>query len=132
MDQVDEKIVEWHDHNNKKFNLFKDRINEFHKYVDEDKQTKEYIYETRLQELKALEIKIQERFEQETAARRDMEKRLAGIVEDRFAALKSDVAKESRNRFESIEHLKNCLENDFPKLQEVIRAEGVEREDNDA
>ena len=61
-----------------------------------------------------------------------MEKRLLGIVEDRFSALKNDVSKESRNRFESIEHLKNCLENDFPKLQEVIKTEGIEREDNDA
>lgn len=60
-----------------------------------------------------------------------MDKRLLGIVEDRFAALKSDVSKESRNRYESVEHLKNCLENDFPKLQEVIKTEGIEREDND-
>lgn len=45
-----------------------------------------------------------------------MDKRLGGLVEDRFAALKADVSKESRNRYESVEHLKNCLENDFPKL----------------
>ena len=50
------------------------------------------------------------------ASCREMEKRLLGIIEDRFSALKNDVSKESRNRFESIEHLKNCLENDFPKL----------------
>lgn len=61
-----------------------------------------------------------------------MEKRLLGIVEDRFTALKNDVSKESKNRYESIEHLKNCLENDFPKLQEVIKTEGLEREDSDA
>jgi hypothetical protein len=60
-----------------------------------------------------------------------MEKRLVAIVEDRFAALKQDVAKESRNRYESVEHLKQCLENDFPKLQEVIKTEGLEREEND-
>ena len=61
-----------------------------------------------------------------------MEKRLLGIIEDRFSALKNDVSKESRNRYESIEHLKNCLENDFPKLQEVVKTEGIEREDSDA
>jgi hypothetical protein len=60
-----------------------------------------------------------------------MEKRLIGLVEDRFTALKTDVSKESRNRYESVEHLKSCLENDFPKLQEVIKTEGIEREDND-
>jgi len=60
-----------------------------------------------------------------------MEKRLFSIVEERFTSIKADVTKESRNRYESIEHLKNCLENDFPKLQEVIKSEGVEREEND-
>jgi hypothetical protein len=49
-------------------------------------------------------------------ARRDMEKRVLGAIEDKFSQLKGDIAKESRNRYESVEHLKNCLENDFPKL----------------
>jgi hypothetical protein len=48
VDLVDEKIIVWHDSNNKKFNQFKEKINEFHKYIDEDKQQKEYLYETRL------------------------------------------------------------------------------------
>ena len=60
-----------------------------------------------------------------------MEKRLLALIEDRFTSLKTEVAKETRNRFESVEHLKNCLENDFPKLHEVIKAETLEREDND-
>jgi hypothetical protein len=124
-------VLDWHDSNNKKFNIFKDRINEFTKYIEEDKLAKEYSHETRLQELKALEIKIQERFEQENVARREMEKRLFQVIEDRFSALKTDVTKESRNRYESVEHLKSCLENDFPKLQEVIKTEGVDREEND-
>ena len=115
-DMVDEKIIDWHEANSKKFNVLKERINEFHKYIDEDKQAKEFIYEARMQELKNLETKILERFEQENAARKEMEKRLLGIVEDRFTSLKTDVSKESRNRYESIEHLKSCLENDFPKL----------------
>ncbi len=49
-------------------------------------------------------------------ARRDMEKRLLAVVEERIGGLKGEVQKESKNRFESIEHLKQCLENDFPKL----------------
>lgn len=61
-----------------------------------------------------------------------MEKRLIAIIEDRFGALKGEVSKESRNRYESVEHLKQCLENDFPKLQEVIKTEAVEREEGDS
>jgi len=44
--------------------------------MEEDQLAKEYYHEARLQELKVLEAKIQERFEQENAAKRDMEKRL--------------------------------------------------------
>lgn len=55
MDNVDDNIIEWHEANSKKFNAFKERLNEFHKYIEEDKQAKEYVYEARIQELKNLE-----------------------------------------------------------------------------
>ena len=58
IDQTDDKIIEWHESNNKKFNAFKEKISEFNKYINEDKQSKEYQYEQRLAELKALEVKI--------------------------------------------------------------------------
>jgi hypothetical protein len=45
IEQSDDKIIEWHESNNKKFNTFKEKINEYHKYIDDDKQQKEYIYE---------------------------------------------------------------------------------------
>jgi len=45
--------------------------------------------------------------------------------------LKNEVCKESRERYESVEQLKVCLENDFPKLQEMIKTETVTREHSD-
>lgn len=42
IDQVDDKILEWHDSNNKKFNVFRERINEYHKFIEEDKLAKDY------------------------------------------------------------------------------------------
>ena len=45
IDQTDDKIIEWHESNNKKFNGFKEKISEFNKYINEDKQAKEYQYE---------------------------------------------------------------------------------------
>lgn len=63
IEQVDDKINDWHESNNKKFNIFKDRINEYSKYIEEDKLAKEYQHESRMQELKGLEQRIQERFD---------------------------------------------------------------------
>ena len=61
--KVDDQIIDWHEGNNKRFNGFKDRINEYHKYIEEDKAQKEIVYEARMQELRTLEQKIQERFD---------------------------------------------------------------------
>lgn len=53
------------------------------------------------------------------------------MIEDKFSALKSEVSKESRNRYESIENLKSYLENDIPKLNETIKLEQDKREEGD-
>lgn len=50
-----------------------------------------------------------------------MESRLLSVIDDRFKNLKNEVCKESRTRYECVEQLKICLENDFPKLQEMIK-----------
>lgn len=45
--------------------------------------------------------------------------------------MKVEIAKESRNRYDSIESLKNYLENDIPKLQGMLKFEQSEREEAD-
>lgn len=81
--------------------------------------------------IKLLEQKIMERFNQETQIREEIGKKLFTIIEDKFSALKVEISKESRNRYESIENLKSYLENDVPKLNEMIKAEQERREEGD-
>jgi len=38
-----------------------------------------------------------------------MEKRLAKLMDDRFAKLRNSLAEESKTRHETLENLKNCL-----------------------
>ena len=45
--------------------------------------------------------------------------------------MKIEISKESRNRYECIENLKTYLENDFPKLQGLVKFEQGERQSND-
>ena len=45
-----------------------------------------------------------------------MEKRLTRLIAEKFGSLRSKLGTESRERFDVLENLKNCLENDFPKL----------------
>jgi hypothetical protein len=81
--------------------------------------------------IKLLEQKIFERFNQETQIREEIGKKLLTIIDDKFNALKVEISKESRNRYESIENLKGFLENDIPKLHEFIKSESERREEGD-
>ena len=85
-----------------------------------------------MNDVRGLESRILERFDTEVASRREMEKRLFSVVEERTTTLRNELAKESKNRYDSIEHLKQCLENDFPRLQEALKNESIEREEADA
>ncbi len=99
--------------------------------IEEDKSFKEQMNDMRAQEIKLLEQKIHERFDQEVAARKDLERRMLALIDQKVSGMRGDIAKESKIRYENIEHLESCLEGDFPKLQEEMRNEANEREELD-
>ena len=41
-------------------------------------------------------------------------------------AIEYDIQLESKNRAESIQHIKQCLQNDFPRLQQILDKEQEE------
>ena len=79
-----------------------------------------------------MEMLISEKLLHEQQARRDMETRLVLHIEEKFKGLREQVCRESRARYESVEQLKGCLQNDFPKLQEMIKEETGQRTQGDA
>ena len=84
-----------------------------------------------MQDVRSLEGKIYEWFDQELQSWRDSERKLFSLIEERTNGLWNELSKESKTRFDSIEHLKACLENDFPWLQDSIKTEAAEREEAD-
>ena len=76
----------------------------------------------------ALESKMAQKFSLERQADLEMEKRLNSVITERFQSLRTELAKESKQRFDILENLKNCLENDFPKLNEEIKLEIYQRD----
>ncbi len=107
------------------------QITKITKQIEEENQKAENLLENKNHYIKLLEQKIFERFNQETRIREEIGKKLLTIIDDKFNALKVEISKESRNRYESIENLKGFLENDIPKLQEFIKSEGERREEGD-
>ena len=60
-----------------------------------------------------------------------MEKRVSEHLNMRFNQLRGQLGDETKQRFDTLENLKNCLENDFPKLNDQIKMESMQREEGD-
>lgn len=95
------------------------------------RQEREYEESAFTSELTSLEAKIAQKFQDERQAELDMEKRLADIMNERFGNLRTMLAEESKTRYDTLENLKTCLENDFPKLNDEIKMEVMQREQGD-
>ena len=101
-------------------------------YLNKDKRSKEDLLRQKREELAQREQEIAEKFNIQEKQRYDMEKVITKVIEEKTMAVQSDLQTESKNRLESIEHIKNCLKSDFPKLEDLIRRELEDREEGDA
>ena len=125
---VDDKVTDWHHLDQKRFVLLQERLSASIEYVETYRQERDYEEGAFTSELTSLEAKIAQKFADERQADLDMEKRLNALMNDRFQQLRSQLAEESKTRYDTLENLKNCLENDFPKLNDEIKMEVMQRE----
>lgn len=117
--------------NFKTFSQTKEQIAKLIQSIEEDKQYYESMYENKTQYITMLEFKLMERFDNESQERREVERKLLSQVEDRYNILKNELAKESRNRNESIDNFTFYLESEVPKIVEQMKNEQVDREEGD-
>ena len=111
--------------------LLQERLAASVSYVETYRQEREYEESAFTSELSSLEARIAQNFADERQADLEMEKRLSNLMNDRFAQLRSQLAEESKTRYDTLENLKSCLENDFPKLNDEIKLEVMQREQGD-
>ena len=131
MSFVDDKVTDWHHSDQKRFVLLQERLAATVQYVETYRQERDYEESAFTSELTSLEARIAQKFAQERQADLDMEKRLTQLMNDRFSQLRGNLAEESKTRYDTLENLKNCLENDFPKLNDEIKMEVLQREQGD-
>ncbi len=119
--EIDEKLNETNEQTIKKFSIVKDNVSIFiisiklkldkiQKQIDFDRTKSETLVEEKNKYIKSFEAKINDRFNYESEIRKEIERRFVNLVEDKFNALKIEISKESRSRYESIENLKSFLE----------------------
>ena len=81
--------------------------------------------------LKKMEGKIFEKFDYELTCKKEIEIKNSDHLEDKFNIIKSDLQKESKTRYDSIENLEYYFEKELPKIQEAFKVEQNEREESD-
>ena len=128
---LEEKVSDWNQTDKKRFVLLNERLLSYLQYVESYKAEKEFQEQTFANNLSALEARIAQKFMQERQADQEMEKRLTRLIADKFNGLRQKLGDESRERFDVLENLKVCLENDFPKLALEIKQEVKARERGD-
>ena len=99
--------------------------------MDTYRQERDYEESAFVSELSSLEARIAHKFSEERQADLDLEKRMMLLMNDRLSQLRGNLADESKTRYDTLENLKNCLENDFPKLNDEIKMEVMQREQGD-
>jgi hypothetical protein len=124
-------MVEGNEMNFKTFSGVKEQITKIIQNIEEDKQKYESSYESRTQYITMLEFKLMERFDSESQERKDMERRVIGLIDERHSVLRNELAKESKNRNESVENFTFYLESEVPKIVEQMKGEQMDREEGD-
>jgi len=128
---LEEKITEYVESNNKRVNLLRDQIQKIQRMLEEEKDHREQVLQAKYRDMANLETKFSQLIEGEINARKESDSRLIRLVDERFNGLRTELVRESKLRAENIDLVNNTLEADLPKLNEAIRVEGNEREEVD-
>jgi hypothetical protein len=110
LNTLDERSSEANETSFKTFTQVKDQMTRIMQTIEEDRQKYEASFEARTQHISMLEFKLLERFDAEGQERKDMEKRLFNLVDDRYGLLRSELSRENKNRNESIDNFTFYLE----------------------
>ena len=84
-----------------------------------------------MQNLHNLAEKVVSRFENEVRMRKEMERKALLLIEERYTFLLNVLAKEEKNLNESLENFQKIIDTDIHKIQDSLKDEQIEMNDND-
>ncbi|EGR27632.1 hypothetical protein IMG5_192870 [Ichthyophthirius multifiliis] len=116
---------------NKKISNLKEEIFRLQKVVEDNSKSYEFQLESRNKEINNLDLKLSQKLEYEILSRRESESKQIRYLEEKVNFLRADISTETRIRTELLNQLNSTLESDLPKLYEIVKSEGAEREECD-
>lgn len=114
----------------RKFNLIQEQINTMMERIEEDKVFQKEMALLRNQEMEQMQRDTDQFFKAEMVARKETEKNLMKVIDEKTMGLREMINKESKVRFSNIEDLEETLQRDFPLLQTQIKQQQQTREQN--
>ena len=110
------------------FYSLKEEINKLVAQIETDMISSRNLYELKEQQINNIEAKFVEKIEKAYKEGKETEKRLLSYIDETHINLKSELNKEKEVREQSIQYLNSCVNNDIPKLHEMINQETKEAE----
>lgn len=98
------------------------------KIVEENSKSFEYQIDSRNKEILQLDSKLTQKLETEIIQRRDAENKQIRYLEEKTNFLRTDISTETKIRSEILNSLNSTLEQDLPRLYDIVKSEGSERE----
>ena len=115
--QLEDKFDSIIDQTEKNFDtLLNDKLSSVESYLDKERTSKQEIIKLKKQAIFERKRDIKSIFEAAENHRKEIGNKINKLVNDKEKAIEEDIELETKNRFESIQHIKTCLQNDFPKL----------------
>lgn len=101
------------------------------KLLEEERQNREFLAETKLKELEGIDERLASRLSQASSARQEGEERLLKYIDEKFSILHADLHFEGSSREKDIDKTSRGVEENLSKLNEAIKIATIEREEND-
>jgi len=124
---IEDKLTESSDTYLLKLTTLKEQINKTQNKIEDEQDSRDNYMEAHDKAIKTLELKIFEKFENESNLRKEMDKRITAIIDDKLTQLKIEMEKVSSQRDEDTNALNSTLQSEIPKIQEAIKIEEAER-----
>ena len=126
-----DRLIDFTEDSTSKFQAVKEQLNKLVNQIEQQNNTIDASYDEKMQYLHMLEEKVVEKFEQEAKMRKEMERKALLLIEERYTFLINELTKEEKNRNESLENFQRIIDTDIPKIQESLKDEQLEMNEND-
>jgi len=125
---LDDRLSAWQNMGAKKFNVVKDQLVVFRDELGAETLKRQELGRTKTNEISSFEKELQTALKAEQAQLRNAEQRVLSIFESKRTAIRDEMLRTTRSAGDNAGNLRRYLEEDVPKLYEMLKEETRSRD----